>query len=413
MVSIATDLDEQLPWRDGNQITLLCNGADFFPAVCKAIDMARVSVHLETYIFNLDITGMCILDHLAQACLRGVRVRLVVDGFGSARQIPFLEIHCQRMGAHLRIYRREPVGLDRKHFSLARLRRLHRKTLTTDGQVAFVGGLNVLDDYVDIPDTGPGAKPRFDFAVRLEGPIVRDIVYAQRVLWIRLSWRRKEDTSALYLRIKRLLVWVQQKNLPVPPVFHPGRRAVLLLRDNVRFRQTIEQVYLNTIARAHMGIVVANAYFFPGRRLRQALIHAARRGVRVRLLLQGRPEYPMQYRACRYTYEALMDHGVELYEYTASYLHAKVAVIDDYAMVGSANMDPFSLLLAREANVYIHDAPFANNVLIALEHAMDQHAVRVTTEHLQRRSWWVRLADWFAYHVLRAGVALTGRSADY
>ena len=406
-------LDLDLHWTDGNRIELLQNGGAFFPAVCKAIDQARHAVHLETYIFNLDVTGECILDHLARACRRGVRVRVVVDGFGSAAQVEHLEQRFRAMGALFRVYRREPRGLGHVRLTLQRLRRLHRKTLVVDRAVAFIGGINVLDDYVDIPDEGPGAHPRFDFAVRLEGPIVRDVLRVQRALWLRMFWRRTDDWTPFYDKLRRVRDWMKQRTLPEQPVFEPGCRAVLLLRDNLRYRQTIEDAYLNTLAQARSGVLVANAYFFPGRRLRGALIDAARRGVRVRLLLQGRSEYPMQYRACRYTYDALLQNGIELYEYMASYLHAKVAVIDDYAMVGSANMDPFSLLLAREANVYVHNAAFAAGLRDALEAEMVRHAVRVTPEHLRRRSWWGRLVDRFAYMMLRAGVVFTGKASEY
>src|SRR5690606_12813139 len=157
--------------------------------------------------------------------------------------------------------------------------------------------------------------------------------------------------AAFYKRFTQWTRWREVRQKRVSPYFSPGHRAALLLRDNVRYRQTIENVYLATLRHARHDVLIANAYFFPGRRLRKALEEAAGRGVKVRLLLQGRSEYPMQYRACRYMYCKLLDDGIEIYEYMASYLHAKVAVIDQCAMVGSSNLDPFSLLLAREANV--------------------------------------------------------------
>jgi cardiolipin synthase len=147
--------------------------------------------------------------------------------------------------------------------------------------------------------------------------------------------------------------------------------------------------------------------------LRLALEHAAARGVRVRLLLQGRSEYPLQYRACRSMYCKLLDDGIEIYEYMASYLHAKVAVIDAYATVGSSNLDPFSLLLAREANVFVQDAGFADELKGALETEMRENARRVTEESLQGRSLLGRFSDEVSYLMLRVGVALTGKSSQY
>ncbi|MDS1139550.1 cardiolipin synthase ClsB [Pusillimonas sp. SM2304] len=405
--------DLRLNWHEGNQIDLLQNGAAFFPALCEAIDAAQRSVHLETYIFNLDPAGELVLDHLRQACERGVKVRVVIDGFGSQAHAQDIVRQLAGMGAQYRVYRPEPAGVGAVRFNLRRLRRLHRKVTVVDHAVAFVGGINVLDDYVDVPDDGQGPRPRFDFAVRLRGPIVDDVARAQRGLWLRMAWRRRDDWAAFYERLTHLRQWMQSRRKKGQPVFTPGRRAALLLRDNIRFRQTIENVYLATMAHAKADILIANAYFFPGRRLRKALEEAARRGVRVRLLLQGRSEYPMQYRACRYMYCKLLDDGIELYEYMASYLHAKVAVIDQCAMVGSSNLDPFSLLLAREANVYVQDAGFARDLAGAIETEIRNNAQPVTEDSLQRRSWLGRWVDAFSYFMLRVGVALTGKSSEY
>src|SRR5690606_33258676 len=133
------------------------------------------------------------------------------------------------------------------------------------------------------------------FAVRVQGPMVDDIARAQRALWLRMAWRRRDDWASFYQRLTNLRKWMRARRRNSQPVFKPGHRAALLLRDNLRFRQTIENVYLATLEQATTSILIANAYFFPGRRLRKALEEAARRGVRVRLLLQGRTEYPMQY----------------------------------------------------------------------------------------------------------------------
>ena len=403
----------RLKWHEGNRIDLLRNGAEFFSAMYKAFAQARRLIHLETYIFNLDETGHKVLEHLRQACERGVKVRVVIDGFGSAEHVIEITRQLAAMGAQYRVYRPEPAGLRAFRVDLRRLRRLHRKVTVVDNEIAFVGGINILDDYVDVPDDGGGPLPRFDFAVRLQGPILADIGRAQRSLWLRMAWRRRDDWAAFYRRLTHWGEWRRARIKQPPPAFHPGMRAAFLLRDNLRFRQTVENVYLATIRHAHTDILVANAYFFPGRRLRKALEDAARRGVSVRLLLQGRSEYPLQYRACRHMYCKLLDDGIEVYEYMASYLHAKVAVIDNCAMVGSSNLDPFSLLLAREANVYVQDHGFAAELKDALEGEMHHHARRVTEDQLQRHGRLARWIDACAYLMLRIGVALTGKSSEY
>jgi cardiolipin synthase len=407
------DKESRLQWTEGNRITLLHNGGEFFPALCQAIDEAKVEVHLETYIFSTDSTALNVLDHLAAAGQRGVRLRVVIDGFGSNEFVDELSHRLAQMGARYRIYRPEPRGVGNMRFNLRRLRRLHRKTAVIDETIAFVGGINILDDYVDVPNDGPEIQPRFDFAVRLEGPIVDGVSRAQRALWLRMAWRRRDDWALFYKRLRNWAAWRQARVKRRQPVYEPGMRAALLLRDNVLHRQSIENVYLATIGGADKEVLIANAYFFPGRRLRKALVAAARRGVRVRLLLQGHSEYAMQYRACRYMYRKMLDADIEVYEYMASYLHAKVAAIDSCAMVGSSNLDPFSLLLAREANVYVRDDGFAAQLRQALEGEIESNARQVTQASLQRLSWPGRLLDGLAYMKLRIGVALTGKSSEY
>lgn len=400
-------------WRDGNEVALLQNGAQYFPALFQAIDEARFSVHLETYIFNLDDTGLRLLAHLRAACERGVRVRVVVDGFGSASNAEAIGREVMQMGGRYRVYRPEPQGIEFYRFSLCRLRRLHRKLVVIDQSVAFVGGINVLDDLVDVPDDGQGPKPRFDFAVKVRGPIVQDLFKAQSDLWMRMAWRHRSDWAAFYKRVRG---WRRRRDIALVQRSGPvtgGVRAAALFRDNVRFRKTIESAYIGAIYRAQRDILIANSYFLPGRALKKALQDAAARGVAVRLLLQGRSEYTLQFRACRSMYGKLLKHGICIYEYMPSYLHAKVAVIDDRAMVGSANMDPFSLLLAREANVYVDDAGFAAQLRERLEAQLQASSQHVTALTYEKRSWLTIFLDACAHRLLRLGVAITGKSSEY
>ena len=403
----------RLHWYEGNRIDLLQNGSQFFAALCQAIDEAQTVVHLETYIFNLDRTGLSILDHLQQACERGVKVRVVVDGFGSYAHAQEIGERLAAMGAQYRVYHPEPQGVRRVVFNAKRLRRLHRKVTVVDERIAFVGGINILDDLEDVPNDGMGPRPRFDFTVRVQGPLVAEITATQNSLWLRVGWHHRSDWANVSARLANWRAVLLKRRLEKSTRYDSGMRAALVLRDNVRFRQTIENVYLYAIGHASENVVIANAYFFPGRRLRQALEHAAARGVRVRLLLQGRSEYPMQHRATRFMYGKLLDDGIEIYEYQPSYLHAKVAVIDARATVGSSNLDPFSLLLAREANVFVDNADFAARLNAALAVVMQNDARRVTDTFLQKLSMFDRWVDAASYLLLRIAVALTGKSSMY
>jgi cardiolipin synthase len=188
---------------------------------------------------------------------------------------------------------------------------------------------------------------------------------------------------------------------------------MLVLRDNLANRRAIERAYLRAIGRARREVLIANAYFVPGRRFRRALREAAGRGVRVRLLLQGRAEYALPHLATQALYDPLLAAGVEIVEYHRSFLHAKVAVIDDWATVGSSNIDPFSLLLAREANVMVFDAGFAATLRERLLASMAEGGRPVVHDEHARRPWTHRLAGWFATRMLRLGVVVSGHRNRY
>ena len=187
-------------------------------------------------------------------------------------------------------------------------------------------------------------------------------------------------------------------------------RAALLLRDNLRNRASIERAYLRAIGHAREEIVIANAYFVPGGKLRRALIKAAKRGVRVCLLLQGRYEYFMQYYAARPVFGALLRAGVHIYEYSPSFLHAKVAVIDSHwATVGSSNLDPLSLLLAREANVIVDDKAFAAGLRDRLVKAMEAEGKPMDAAEYEKRPAAQRVKEWAAFVIMRVLLVVQGR----
>jgi cardiolipin synthase len=373
----------------GNRIALLETGAQYFPALLAAIEAAACEIHLETYIYADDPTGRQVTAALVAAARRGIAVRVLVDGFG-AREFPEgLGRQLADAGVEVQIYRAElaPFKL-RRH----RLRRLHRKLVAIDGRVAFVGGINIIDDN-DTPHLGP----RFDYAVRIEGPLVAPIRAAMGHLW-------------------RLIGWARFRRRPPPPPLSPCRQddavdavaAAFVIRDNLRHRRDIEDAYLSAIDAARGEIFIAMAYFLPGRRFRKALIAAARRGVAVRLLLQGQVEYALLHYATQALYGSLIAEGIRIVEYRSGFLHAKVAVIDDnWATVGSSNIDPYSLLLAREANVVVRDAGFAAQLRGRLGRAAAEDAIEITHAELRRSSFFARTLRWAAYGMVRLLLGLT------
>ena len=399
--------------RDGHQIKLLQGGAEFFPELIRALDAARSHIQLETYIFDFHGDGAYVAAALERAGCRGVRVWVVVDGVGTPRLKEEWRTRFDSAGVEWRVY--SPLGTLGLLIP-SRWRRLHRKLCVVDGHVAFCGGINILDDLHD-PQHGALKSPRLDFAVCATGALVQQVQEATTQLW----WRMQAVRHVRQQNFPEAFSSFRAAGLHMPWI-HDIRqthgdtwvaKAGLLLRDNLLHRGQIEKAYRRAIGLARHEIVIANAYFLPGRKLRQALVHAAQRGVRVRLLLQGRYEYFMQYHAARPVYRQLLEAGVEIFEYGESFLHAKVAVIDvhqdrPWATVGSSNLDPFSLLLAREANVVVADAFFAKRLKEGLEHAMSTKSKRVMPQSLLDRSQFQRAMDWIAFGLMRFAIWLTG-----
>lgn len=384
----------------GNRLELLKNGAQYFPRLIAAIEQATRSVYLETYIFELDDAGVKVSDALAAAAQRGVAVHLLVDGFGSLATADRLIARLRPQGAKVIVFRRTRWWrLERKL-----LRRLHRKIALIDDRLAFVGGINIIDDHHHpVPEpVRAELGPRFDFAVACEGPLVASVAFTVTRLWWTVS----------VLQLKRRPSSRPQAVEP-GPVMRTGARAALLLRDNLRNRHTIEHAYLDAFARARHDVLIANAYFLPGKKFRDALCAMAERGVRVRLLLQGRIEYRLQHYAQQALYGDLVKCGVQIFEYTPSYLHAKVAVVDEnWATVGSSNIDPYSLLLAREANVAVYDREFAKQLRHELELSIATESTVVDADACARRSWLRRTMSWVAYQLVRAFTVVATRRAD-
>jgi cardiolipin synthase len=343
-----------------DRLTLLQNGAEFFPRLCADIEAARHSVRLETYIFAPDETGYMVSQALQRAALRQVAVRLLIDGFGSSGLPESWVEEMRRAGVEVLWFRREHGFFRMRRY---RLRRMHRKLSAIDGEIAYVGGINIVND---IPQEEDIDAPRLDYAVRVQGPLVHEVLGAMRQLWASVRW------ASLRKRIGRLRSQLRRRKGA-----SARQDVMLLLRDNLRHRQEIEKAYLQAIRGARHEVVMAHAYFLPGRAVRLALARAAQRGVRVVLLLQGRVEYRFQHYATKALYAELLAAGIEIHEYRDSFLHAKVCVVDGgWATLGSSNLDPFSLWLAREANLVVRDTPFAgclrDSVMQAVKHHADQ-----------------------------------------
>ncbi len=325
-----------------NDIRLLYCGTDYFPALINAIDSARKEVYFETYIFADDATGTLVLDALTRAAARGVLVCMITDWFGTGRRrVNAMHARLEAAGVHHRVF---------NPWFLRGITRTHRKICVVDFEVALVGGININDDmFCDYDHSISLEAPRWDFAVQVKGPLVDAIHMEAQAQWARLGKMNLVRRIKLFRKMR-----VVGKELAKNPVV-----AGFVVRDNLRNRRTIQRAYLQALGQARKSVMLANPYFAPGHKLRQALARAAQRGVDVVLLI-GVGEFRLQDAVAHSFYPKLLAAGVKIVEYRKTQLHAKVAVVDDdWATVGSSNIDALSLFLNQEANVVIKDVAFA------------------------------------------------------
>jgi cardiolipin synthase len=402
----------------GNQVRLLAGGDELFPAMCQAIAGARQRVWLATYIFHDDAAAQAVAQALADAARRGVQVGVVVDGFGSKATLPRLRQWLGDAGVQLVVFR--PLDRWWRVLHPGQLRRLHQKLCVVDGVQGFVGGINLIDDRHDL-NHGWTDRPRLDFAVAVQGPVVAQMVQTARAMHTRATLGADWREEALQLarsaepvaRVRRILARLKVRKAPpeaaaasLAPV-----RAAFLVRDNLRQRRAIEQAYIAAIGQARHRLVLVCPYFYPGRLFRRALRQAARRGVQVRLLLQGKADYRFAALAAQVLYDEMLRSGVQVFEYMPAFLHAKVAVIDDdWATVGSSNIDPLSLLLNLEANLIVRDPAFTASLAQQIEAGFRD--AREVLRPPVAAGWWSVLrrgfVAWSAHWFLRLA-GLSGR----
>jgi len=290
-------------------VELLDGGAEAYPRMLAALAGAKRFIHLEIYIFQATGVGAQFLDALEAAARRGIAVRVVVDGWGSAMTGRAIATRLREAGASVKIYNRI------LSMFVGRFRRNHKKILLVDDEIAFLGGINIGDEYAAKYEEGGWA----DLAVEVRGPTCARLGAVIRKQG-RIGGRRGERLSA--------------PSSPVRIYLSGARGGGRKLRRR----------YVRALSLAQREVLIAQGYFLPDRGLVRALLRAARRGVRVSLLLAGRTDVPFIRTATLSLYDRLLRAGVVIHEWTTSVLHAKAAVVDDTRfLVGSFNLDPLSL----------------------------------------------------------------------
>ena len=389
-------------WVSGNSFQLLENGEEFFPRVFESIANARHEVVVETFILFEDKVGLGLHAALLAAALRGVQIDLTIDGFGSPDLSPGFISALTQAGVRVHVFDPAPRlwGMRTNVF-----RRMHRKIVVIDGRRAFVGGINYSADH--LADFGAGAKQ--DYAVQVEGPIVGQIhTFVRKALAAGQQNAQKSMASHLGERLAdRAQTLAQGWNTVPGPA--GSAVAIFVTRDNRLHTTDIERHYRIAIRAARARVVIANAYFFPGYRLLKDLRRAARRGVKVQLILQGEPDMAIVKIAANMLYHHLLSAGVQIFEYCEKPLHGKVAVADsEWSTVGSSNLDPLSLSLNLEANVIIRDRAFNQLLGDRLEHLIAHGCKQITAADLVEPTWWRAVRSFFVFHLLSRFPAWVG-----
>ena len=329
------------------QAILLDGGPEAYPRMLEAIGAARYTVRLEVYTFARDGVGQRFIAALSTAGRRGVRVAVILDGWGSSGDGGEVAARLRDAGCEVAIY--NPLA----SLLAGRFRRNHRKILLVDDEVAFVGGINIADEYGRMAE--PDVPHWLDLAVELRGA---------PVAWL-----------AARLGGERVA---------------PPRGSVRVHLSGIGGGRPLRRRYVKAIGAARREVLVAHAYFLPDRRLVRSITAAARRGVHVTLILPGRSDVPFARAASRSLYGQLLRAGVHIHEWTETVLHAKAAVMDGRRLlVGSFNLDPFSLA-NLEALVEVEDPVVAQEGTAWMQRLVARSRP-VTVEQLAGRS---RLARW-------------------
>jgi cardiolipin synthase len=328
-----------LRFTEGNRIELFDDGRAGLAAMLDAIRNARLRIHLETYILRSDPTGRAFLDALAQRARAGVDVCLLYDGIGSRALDPRALQPVVAAGGFVLEFNPLRRGL----LSRTLRRRDHRKLLLVDGEIAFLGGLNIGDEYSAERSGVPDWR---DAHARLAGPVVRDL----QAVFLE-SWFRADGPE---LPWPNVLADATDRHLP-------GSTRCAVLADGPAYRRRrMREVVISAIEEAEARVLVVSPYLVPGRRVLDALADAARRGIEVQLVTAGRTDHPLLRRAARCVLPRLLARGVRVFEDRDRMMHAKLAAFDDsLAILGTSNLDRQSLDHSYEVNLVVEDSEVA------------------------------------------------------
>jgi cardiolipin synthase len=363
------------PWPvvTGNRVEMLFGGEQAFPAMLKAIDDARERVFLSTYIFDAVHSGEAFIDALARAHGRGADVRVLIDGIGEKYSWPRARRRLSKSGIPVRLFGPPTLLPPSLHINL----RNHRKILAVDGCVAFAGGMNIGDRQLLRQSNGkPGSR---DLHFRFDGPVAAQLETVFANDWYEVTGAAPPPPSA------------------APDPWPDGAPCRTLTDGPDHDLDKLTHVLTGAVGQARRQVAIMTPYFLPPRELVGALISAALRGVSVDVVLPGENNLPFVHWASRNGFWELLQRGVRIWYQPPPFDHSKILVVDDdYALVGSANLDPRSLRLNFELAVEIYGGDVIAEARQHVDNALSDSRP-VTFEEIHRRSLPVHLRDAIAW----------------
>lgn len=367
-------------YTEKNRVSLIRGGTPYFTTLCDLIDQAKVSLHLQTYIYDSDETGNLIGDHLCMAAERGVKVYVLLDGYASQNLSEAFKNKLRKSGVKLRWF--QPI-FKAKSFYFGR--RLHHKVVVADGSRALVGGINISNRYNDLPE-----QPAWlDWAVEVYGESAEQLDRLCVGFW----------NKAIFQPAKKAAFTALRKEIT------PEATCLVRVRRNdwVNGKVEISRSYLEMMKRAEKEIIILCSYFLPGSMIRNALSKAVRKGLKITVIIASDSDVSLTKAAEKYWYPWLLRHNIKIYEYQPGVLHGKLAVFDSkWVTIGSYNINNISAYASVELNLDIQNDEFGNKTVSILDNIIDKDCIEITPDRFKRtsnllmRGWY-----WMSYEIYR------------
>ncbi|KAA9040621.1 phospholipase [Ginsengibacter hankyongi] len=368
-------------YTSNNQVKLIRAGKEYFNLLLQLIHEAKENIHIQSYIFDDDVTGRLVADAMKAAVKRNVDVYLMADGYASQGMSKSFVHGLRNAGIRFRYF--EPFFASR-YFYFGR--RMHHKLAVADMKYALVGGINIADRYNDMP----GKPAWLDFALYAEGEIAKQLCI--------LCWKTWNGFS---LNMALTPCELKQISFSIPL----GNRSEVRMRRNdwVRRKNEISSTYVEMLRTSTKQVTILCSYFLPGKIIRKQIVNAIKRGVTIRVIAAGHSDVILAKNAERWLYDWLLRNGIELYEYQKAILHGKIAVCDDQWMtIGSYNINNISAYASIELNLDVRNPGFAAQVRKTLEEIIANDCIRITSEHQTRKKNLLRqFIRWCSYQFIR------------